>query len=125
MRYLTIILPILLVIGCSDDKKLLESSDGPGRAPGQADWLTELIASLESERVRNPPALIARYSYKDEIVYYVPSYCCDEMSTLYSSEGEILCSPDGGLSGDGDGICPDFFDLRTDEEIIWQDTRTR
>lgn len=125
MRYLMIFLLILLVIGCSDDKKLLESGDGTGGAPGQADWLNELIALLESEPVRNPPALIARYSYEEETVYWVPSYCCDEMSTLYSSEGEIICSPGGGLSGDGDGVCPDFFDLRSDEEIIWEDPRGR
>lgn len=125
MKCWMILLPILLVIGCSETGKPLEFGDRPGEVHDQADWVAELIASLESEPVRNPPTLIARYSYKEQIVYFVPSYCCDEMSTLYNSEGEIICAPGGGLSGDGDGGCPDFFDLRSDEEIIWEDPRGR
>ena len=123
MRNWMVVLPILLVIGCSETDKPLDTGNRPGEVQGPTDWLTELIASLESEPVRNPPALIVRYTYKDQVVYFVPSYCCDEMSMLYNSDGEIICSPGGGLSGDGDNRCPDFFDLATDQEVIWADSR--
>ena len=125
MRWLAV-LPILLLLSCSDMDDPGEISN-KGIDPGnvQADWLSELIASLEGQPVRNPPAVIARYNYKDEVVYYVPPYCCDEMSVLYNSDGEIICHPGGGIAGQGDGLCDDFFELRSDEEIIWRDSRTR
>jgi len=125
MRNWMILLPVLLVIGCSETDKPLDTSNRPGEVQEPADWLAELIASLESEPVRNPPALIARYTYQDETVYFVPSYCCDEMSTLYNDDGEIICHPGGGLSGDGDERCSYFFDLATDREVIWKDPRKR
>ena len=67
------------------------------------DWLVDLITSDE------PPACIQRYTYHDEVVFYTPiPGCCDRMSTLYDRCGTILCAPDGGYTGKGDGRCPDF-----------------
>ncbi len=86
-------------------------------------WLTALIDSLESQPVANPPAFIARYHYRSQEVYYLPPRCCDIMSNLYDTAGAIICHPDGGLSGTGDGRCPDFFLQRTDERVVWRDAR--
>lgn len=47
-------------------------------------------------------------SYKGETVYYYTSPCCDQYNHLYNRNGEIICAPDGGFSGQGDGKCPDF-----------------
>jgi hypothetical protein len=67
------------------------------------EWLVDLITSDE------PPACIQRYIYHDEVVFYTPiPGCCDRMSTLYDRCGTILCAPDGGYTGKGDGRCPDF-----------------
>jgi hypothetical protein len=87
-------------------------------------WLTKLIADLEAQPVENPPAHIARYSYKGQTVYYLPSHCCDVRSTVFNAAGSVICSADGGMTGKGDGRCPDFFAERRDEEIIWRDTRS-
>ena len=87
-------------------------------------WVTELIRQLEAEPVANPPAYVARYDYKGVQVYYVPPRCCDVPGTLYDEAGEVLCGPDGGLSGRGDGRCPDFFTARRNEQIIWRDRRS-
>jgi hypothetical protein len=35
----------------------------------------------------------------------------------------IICSPDGGFSGKGDGNCIDFFEKRTNGKLIWRDKR--
>src|SRR5688572_6027645 len=68
-------------------------------------WLTTLIAQLESQPVANPPASIAQYEYKGQTVYYLPPRCCDVPSTLYSATGAVICAPDGGMTGNGDGRC--------------------
>ena len=88
-------------------------------------WINQLITSFENQPVGNPPQSIWRYEYKGEQVYYIPAQCCDQFSQLYDARGILLCAPDGGFTGKGDGRCPDFFSLRTDETLIWQDPRTR
>jgi len=107
---------VLLAAGCS-----VNSPTSPGRRPP---WLTSLIQELEAAPVANPPALIARYDYRGETVYYLPPRCCDIWSTLYRADGAVLCHPDGGLSGKGDGGCPAFLAERTNEQIVWRDPRT-
>jgi len=99
-----------------------ERADGEEPRPK---WLTVLIKELESEPVANPPAFLARYDYRGQVVYYLPPRCCDIPSSVYSATGAVICQADGGFSGDGDGRCPDFFELRKNEEIIWRDPRGR
>ncbi len=82
------------------------------------EWLAALVR--EFEQVANPPPLVARYDYRDQVVYYVAPRCCDIFSVLYDSAGVIICAPDGGLTGQGDGQCPDFFAQRTNEKILWR-----
>ena len=105
-------------------------SAGCGRNPAAPDpavapppWLTAVIREIETQPVANPPALIARYDYKGDSVYFVPPRCCDVMSIVYRSDGTVMCNADGGLTGKGDGRCPDFFTERRNERIIWRDPR--
>jgi hypothetical protein len=89
------------------------------------DWIKSLITKYQNEHVGNPPQSIWRYDYKGQIVYFVPQQCCDQPSILYDANGNVICAPDGGFSGQGDGRCTDFFQLRKNEKLIWQDSRTR
>jgi len=89
-----------------------------------SDWLADLITKFQNEPVSNPPRSIWRYDYKGQIVYYVPDKCCDQLSTLYDVDGNVICHPSGGYGGDGDGRCPDFFQERTNEMLIWKDSRS-
>ena len=52
-----------------------------------------------------------------------PQRCCDIFSDLYDADGTIIGHPDGGITGQGDGLVPDFFAERTDEQTIWVDDR--
>lgn len=103
--------------GCSGGEDVL----GDGRTP---EWVQDLIGELEAEPVRNPPASITRYLFEGDTVYYVPPFCCDMTSVLYSSDGEVLCAPDGGLAGTGDGQCADFHQQAEGAQLIWQDSRS-
>lgn len=90
-----------------------------GPVPG---WLQELIDGFEEVGVLYSPHYVWSYRYNGERVYYVPPRCCDVMSVLYDVYGVRICHPGGGFSGNGDGQCPDFFDERTDEVLIWEDS---
>jgi len=98
-----------------------------GGAPTAPDtspsWLSAVIAQMRDRPAANPPAVIARYVYNGQTVYFVPQRCCDIASVLYSATGSVICHPDGGFTGRGDGQCPDFFEQRKEEHIIWRDAR--
>jgi hypothetical protein len=100
------------------------SPTGPGSANASPAWLMSVIRELETQPVASPPAYVARYDYKGETVYFVPQRCCDVTSVVYRSSGAVMCQPDGGFAGTGDGRCPDFFAERRNERIIWRDPRS-
>jgi len=51
-------------------------------------------------------------NYKGKEVNYKPAErCCDQMGEVRDTSGNIICHPDGGITGKGDGKCPDFFDI--------------
>jgi hypothetical protein len=86
-------------------------------------WVSHLIEQYKSEPVGNPPQSIWRYEYRGQVVYFVPAQCCDMYSTLYDADGNVMCAPDGGIDGRGDGKCDDFLSGRSQEQLIWQDPR--
>ena len=86
-------------------------------------WLVTLINELSTTPVANPPAQIIQYQYNNATVYYLPPRCCDIMGILYDVEGHILCYPDGGITGRGDGKCSDFHNTKIQEQVVWRDER--
>ena len=102
---------------------LSAASEQTSKETKTPDWVSTLITQLESEPVANPPARIAQYQYRGQTVYYLPPRCCDIPSTLYDPKGVVMCSPDGGFTGRGDGKCADFFAERKNEQIVWSDKR--
>jgi len=104
---------VALLVACGTEP-VAESESLP-------EWLDELIRQLESEPVANPPQWIARYECQGQIVYYLPPRCCDIPSILYDVDGNIICNPDGGIGGTGDGRCPTCE--WKNEEVVWRDLR--
>src|SRR5438045_6123747 len=87
---------------------------GSGSSPTPVpDPVANLIHELQTQPPANPPAFIASYQYRGQVVYYVPPRSCDIFSELYDASGPITCHPDGGIGGDGVGHCPDFLSQRT------------
>lgn len=100
----------------------------PAPRPGQTSvdvpaWVETLIDSLAAEPVANPPLSVTRYVYRGDFVYFVPAHCCDIPSVLFSATGAVVCEPDGGLTGAGDGRCADFADERRSATLVWSDPR--
>lgn len=95
----------------------------PRAAPPK--WVGDLIKKYKAGAPGNPPYAVREFGYKGGTVYYLPPQCCDQYSELYNESGKLLCAPDGGMTGGGDGKCSDFYELRTGEKLIWQDSRAR
>jgi hypothetical protein len=95
-------------------------ADAPPATPA---CVQTLITTAASQPVGNPPHSIYRCMYRGATVYYLPPQCCDQFSSLISSDCELICSPDGGFTGGGDGRCTDF--TRASCTLLWQDDRTR
>lgn len=113
-------LKIFLLFGFS----ILIISCGKERLPKDTpQCIEDKINAIADGEVWNPPAIIYSYTYNEKTVYYFPPRCCDIPSTLYDDNCNIICSPDGGITGNGDGQCSDFFTTRTDEKLIWKDGR--
>ena len=81
------------------------------------------IEEFKAEPVANPPIEIHQYSYNGKLVYLASAPCCDMYATLYDENCNIICYPSGGITGEGDGRCKDFFETRSDEKLIWKDDR--
>jgi hypothetical protein len=86
--------------------------------------IDSLIKKFGFDPMGNPPQSIWQYTYNRDIVYYIPPQCCDQYSQLYSKDGVLLCAPDGGFTGGGDGKCTDFFEKASNKILIWKDKRT-
>lgn len=110
---LVILAAILILAGCS-----------PATPSENPKWVDQRVKEFQGAPVGNPPQSIWRYAYNGQVVYYVPAQCCDMFSTLYDADGNVICAPDGGLTGAGDGRCADFMSQKTQEQLIWQDPRT-
>ena len=80
-------------------------------------FLDEIIA--EYEAVSDSAASkveIWQYEYEGKTVFYLPfarTHCCDALSMVYDSQGTVICMPEGGITGKGDGRCPDFSASRS------------
>jgi Tol biopolymer transport system component len=105
---------ILLSVACSSSTEL----ENPP-------WVWKLIVQFQLQPVGNPPQSIWRYEWEGRTVYYIPPQCCDVFSSLYDAEGTLICAPNGGIDGRGDGRCPNFLTERTNERLVWEDIRAR
>ena len=92
-------------------------------APAHPAFVDRLIAGFAADPVANPPASVWEYAYGGRVVYFVPARCCDIPSQVYAADGAPVCQPDGGLTGRGDGRCPDFAAARSQERLVWRDPR--
>ena len=116
IKQIGLVLIVLGLAGCG--------AQPAGQQPQVPAAVAALIEDLKSQPVANPPAYVASYEYSGQVVYYVPPRCCDIFGNLYDGQGQLICHPDGGIAGHGDGRCPDFFSQRKKEAVLWRDTRS-
>ena len=86
------------------------------------DCLEKKIGQIRDEPVRNPPAEVWQWKADGKTYYYITSDCCDQYNYLYDDGCNQICAPDGGISGLGDGNCPDFSGS-VEKVLVWKDKR--
>ena len=86
------------------------------------DCIEEQITSLKNQPVQNPPAEVWEWKTANKTHYYITSDCCDQFNYLYDRDCNIICAPDGGFTGAGDGNCPDLT-TSIQKTLIWEDLR--
>ncbi len=115
MRYFVVIIIFVCILsGCR--KNCSETSTVPA-------CISEKIEYLKNQPKGNPAYSVYQYTYNGQKVYYFPPQCCDQYSDLYDTNCNLICHPDGGLIGSGDGNCRSFLTERKDEVLIWKDNR--
>lgn len=80
----------------------------------------EKINFLEARGAAADTTAIIQFYYNGQLVYLYFTECCDQYNVLYDSSCQMICLPTGGLSGGGDGSCPDFTDRAVYIKKIWQ-----
>jgi hypothetical protein len=124
----TLLLICIIVASCCGAKKTngttsADTAVASGEMTDTAACIREMIAGFKNEEKQNPPRKIYSYTYKGQTVYYVTPPCCDFFSDLYDSKCKLIGHPDGGITGKGDGKFTDFEKTKTNEKLVWEDTR--
>lgn len=66
---------------------------------------------------------VYNYNFEGQKYYYFQNGhggCADSFNDLYNEKGELLCHPDGGISGGGDGKCGDYYIGINNALLIWE-----
>jgi hypothetical protein len=103
---------ILLFLSCKSSESII---DYPS-------CIAEKIQELKKSEIQNPPAQVWKWEVNGLTYYYITSDCCDQFNYLYDEDCNVVCAPDGGFTGNGDGNCPEFTSeiVRT---LLWEDLR--
>lgn len=84
--------------------------------------IKQKINQAINQPVQNPPMQVWKWTDNSNTYYYVTSGCCDQFNYLYDDKCNIVCAPDGGFSGGGDGNCPTFQGTVV-KTLVWKDPR--
>lgn len=77
----------------------------------QPAWLKDRMDDWEAEGYTE----VSAYRWQGDTVFLAIPPCCDRFSELYNHAGNLVCHPSGGITGKGDGKCPEF---RTEAKLI-------
>jgi len=83
------------------------------------DWVRNRIAEFKATSANPAATAVWRVKFKGEDAYLFFSPCCDQFNYLYNAVGARLCAPSGGITGSGDGGCPDALRSKESVAVIW------
>lgn len=115
MKIILITLLSLAFFSLNSCKKLDLEQDVPN-------CIEKKIKSILNEPVRNPSAQVWKWQDDVNTYYYITSDCCDQFNYLYDDKCNVVCAPDGGFTGGGDGNCPTFQGQLV-KTLVWEDPR--
>ena len=129
MKIKIITLLFFSLMACNSTEKLTSNQQELATIkkafPEAPQCILDKIAVFQKEPKANPPRKIYQYQYKGNTVYYISAPCCDIYPELLDANCNLLCAPDGGFTGKGDGKCLDFNKTKSKEKLIWRDKREK
>ena len=111
-KTLLIIILILPLLSCDNEEFVAEVPS----------CIERIINEIKSGTVWNPPAQVWKWETDENTYYYITSDCCDQWNYLYDEQCNVVCAPDGGITGMGDRNCPEFNESIV-KSLIWSDDR--
>jgi len=115
MKLIQIALLSLLVLSINACSKVDLNEDVPN-------CIEKKIKKIANKPVENPAAEVWKWEDDVNTYYYFTSDCCDQYNYLYDDKCNLVCAPDGGFTGGGDGNCPSFQGQLV-KTLIWEDSR--
>ncbi len=101
---------------------LLAACEKPDLAIDVPSCIENKIQDIQNSPVENPPKEVWLWEYNGVSYYYFTAACCDQFSELYDADCNLVCAPDGGFTGMGDGNCVPGI-LNATKTLIWKDPR--
>lgn len=118
IAYLQFVLFLILFTSCQKKEITIESTP----SLPETEVPDELPACLV-ERIKNEAEFcldkVYRYNYFGDTVYLFINWCPEGWQQVYDKHCNPICSPSGGMNGNGDGKCPNFYKDATDRKLIW------
>jgi hypothetical protein len=71
--------------------------------------IDEIIAKAKKEQPPIQADKVELYDWNGKQVYLISWQCCDFFNEVYDRDCKRICAPTGGITGKGDGNCPDFI----------------
>ncbi|HEU0110437.1 MAG TPA: hypothetical protein VFQ73_06145 [Flavisolibacter sp.] len=87
--------------------------------------VVQKIQEIKQQPRWNPPAEVHEYFYRNKRVFYFTSDCCDQYNLLLDEQCAVICAPNGGTTGKGDGKCADFNTKAEYIKLVWKDERAK
>jgi hypothetical protein len=103
MRLLPIALA-LAIAACADAPTVEFDPEGFDKRQSAPEWAAQRIAEFESGK-DTTPLRIQPVTYLGAEAFLFLAPCCDRFNYLYDRQGNRICAPTGGLTGNGDGRC--------------------
>jgi hypothetical protein len=114
----------IFMAACCGNKKMAEGSNAVVAEKSNVDSIPacvrQIIDAGTKEEPANPPVQVDEYMYKGKKVYLFTAQCCDQFDQVYDENCKKICAPTGGITGRGDGACPDFAETATLIKLIWK-----
>lgn len=106
---LLLVLILFMSYHCKRDTPLQDNEEIPK-------CIQQKIADQQTKCLKK----VVFYHFKDKNVYlFNRQECPDAYYFLYDKNCKKICAPKGGISGKGDGKCPDFQTKATKKGTVW------
>lgn len=107
---------IISLIGISLTMTSCEKMELPVEVPT---CVEKQIKQIEKEKESSAPRQVWKWEVDGDTYFYITSNCCDQFNFLYDENCEVVCAPDGGFTGAGDGKCPEFSEEIV-KTLVWE-----